>query len=286
MLKQIGFELFKMSRRPRTYLGYSAFLLINTCVMLGLKYGDLADEFGGRRAGSSGFGVVGTPLNAEFMTWIVTGSPLAAMILVMFMPFFVCLVFGEIFGGEVSDGTLRTALARSVSRVSFFAAKFAASLIYAASLVFFLGASAYLIGLAFFGHGGLLATGTFEHPMIAWYPGGTALWRLALSLMLICAGATTVGMVAFFISSWLNNSLGAIGGAIMLLFAMAIVGEIPYFRPIKDYLFSTHLLIGNNAFIDPIPWDNIWIALRCFAAYSIGLFLISLMIFRRKDILA
>jgi len=285
MLRQIGFELFKMSRRPRTYLGYSAFLLINICVMLGLKYGHM-ETISTHEMNRSSFGVVGSPVNAEFMAWMVTGSPIASMILIMFMPFFVCLVFGEIFGGEVADGTLRTVLARSVSRVSFFAAKFFASLIYAITLPFFLCVSAYLIGLVFFGHGGLMATGTFEHPMLAWYSEGAALWRLALGCLLICAGATTVGMVAFFISSWLNNSLGAIGGAIMLLFAMAIVGAIPYFKPIQDYLFSTHLLVGQKAFIDPIPWHEIWIALRCLGAYTASFFVISLLIFKRKDVLA
>lgn len=200
MLRKIGFELYKMSRRPRTYLGYSAFLLINLFVMLGLKYGNLGSEFGGNRAGTAGFGVVGSPVNAEFMSWIVIGSPIASAIVVMFMPFFVCLVFGEIFGGEVAEGTLRTALARSVSRSSLFSAKFLASIIYAITLPFFLGASAYVIGLVFFGHGGLMATGTLEHPIVAWYPSWTAIWRLALGCLLMCAGATTVGMVAFFIS--------------------------------------------------------------------------------------
>lgn len=285
MLRQIGFEIFKMSRRPRTYLAYAAFLLINICVMLGLKYGHL-ENISTHQMNRSSFGVVGTPVNAEFMSWIVLGSPIASMILIMFMPFFVCLVFGEIFGGEVADGTLRAVLARPVSRGSFFTAKFFASLIYAITLPFFLGVSAYLIGLVSFGRGGLMATGTFEHPMLAWYSEGTGLWRLGLGCLLICTGAITVGMVAFFISSWLNNSLGAIGGAIMLLFAMAIVGEIPYFKPIKDYLFSTHLLMGQKAFIDPIPWHEIWVALRCLGAYCVSLFVISLVIFKRKDVLA
>lgn len=284
MLKQIKFELFKMSRRPRTYLGYSAFLLINICIMLGAKFGHLGNEFL-NPANRTGFGVVGTPVNAEFMSWLVVGSPFASMILLTFMPFFICLVFGEIFGGEAAEGTLRTVLTRPIRRTSFFAAKFVACLIYAMSLVFFLGISAYLIGLVFFGTGGLLTTGTFEHPTLTWFSPGTGLARLALGYLLMCAGVTAVGMIAFFISNWLHNSLGAVGGAIMLLFTALIIGEIPYFKPIKDYLFSTHLLMGQKAFWDPIPWHEIAFSLKCLSIYVGSMFIVSLAIFRRKDVL-
>lgn len=274
-----------MSRRPRTYLGYSAFLLINFCIMLGAKYGHLGNEFA-NGAGRTGFGIVGSPVNAEFMSWLVVGSPFASMILVTFMPFFICLVFGEIVGGEASEGTLRAAMCRPMHRSSFFTAKFIACLIYGLSLSLFLGVSAYIIGLIFFGKGGLLATGTFEHRIITWYPEGQAIARLALGYLLMCVGAVTVGMLAFFISNWLHNPLGAVGGAIMLLFTTLIIGEIPYFRPIKDYLFSTHLLMGQKAFWDPIPWHEIAFSLKCLAVYVAVLFGVSLAIFRRKDVLA
>lgn len=285
MLKQIGFELYKMSRRPRTYLGYSAFLLINICTMLGAKYGHMANEFA-NPAKSTGFGVVGSPVNAEFMSWLVVGSPFASMILVTFMPFFVCLVFGEVVGGEASEGTLRTVLARPIGRTAFLTSKFIACLIYSLSLVLFLGASAYLIGLIFFGRGGLLSTGTIEHPMLTWYSEGAGLARLALGYLLACAGAVTVGMLAFFISNWLHNPLGAVGGAIMLLFTAGIIGLIPYFGPIKPYLFSTHLLVGQWAFADPIPWHEIAFSLKCLGVYVTALFAVSLAIFGRKDVLA
>lgn len=285
MIRQIGFELYKMSRRPRTYLGFAAFALINFFVMIGLKYGHL-DWMGTHQAAHTGFGVVGSPVNAEFMAWLAVASPLAGMILIMFMPFFTCLVFGEIVGGEVADGTLRTVLCRPIGRTGFFAAKFVASMIYALCLALFLGISAYLIGLVVFGRGGLMVSGTFENPMVAWYPEGSGLARLGLGYVLMSAGAITVGMIAFFISNWLHNSLGAIGGAIMLLFTALIVGEIPYFKPIKDYLFSTHLLMGQKAFWDPIPWHEIAFSLKCLGVYVAALFVVSLAIFRRKDVLA
>ena len=72
----------------------------------------------------------------------------------------------------------------------------------------------------------------------------------------------------------------------MLLFTSGIVGVIPYFKPIKPYLFTTHLLLGQKAFWDPIPWQEIAFSLECLGVYVGSLFIVSLAIFRRKDVLA
>lgn len=285
MLRQIRFELFKMSRRPRTYIGCAAFLAMNFLLVLGIRYGGIGGMIA-HQASAQGFEMIGSPANAEFMAWMVVGSPMSGPILMMFMPFFVCLIFGEIFGGESAEGTLRTVLTRPIGRSSFFTAKFAASLIYALGLVLFLGVSAYVMGLIAFGRGGLVAAGTFRRPMLTYYPEWTGMVRLALAYGVTFVGVVTVGMVALFVSSWLNSALGAIGGAIGLLFAMVIIGEIPYFAPIRDYLFSTHLFAGQNAFLDPIPWNEIRLALTCLGTYIGVLFLVSMLIFRRKDVLA
>ncbi len=285
MLRQTRFELFKMSRRLRSYTGFGAFLVINILMMVGAKYGGLGQELAGD-LGGQGLQIVGSPVNAGFMSWIVVGSPMANLILIMFMPIFVCLIFGEILAGEKSEGTLRTALARPISRSSFFAAKFVSSMIHSLSLVFFLGISAYVIGLIFFGRGGLLTIGNFEKPMVAWFAETEGLTRLVLAYGLTFVAVSTLGTIALFISTWLNNSLAAVGGAIMLMFTMLVAGQIPKFAPAKDYLFTTHLFVGQNAFMDPIPWNQIGGSLVCLGAYIIVLFAVSLFIVRRKDVLA
>jgi len=284
MLRQISFELYKMARRPRSYIGFAAFALITFCTMLGLKYGHFSD-MSGYQASQQGFGMVGDPSNGAFLSWMVVASPLSVPILTMFMPFFVCLVFGEVVAGESTDGTLRTVLARPIRRSSVFTAKVAASLIYALALVYSLGIAGYVFGTAAFGRGGLLATGTFKSPMLVWFSEGAGLARLALGYGLTFVAVVAVGMIAFLISTWLNNALGAIGGAVGLLFTMLIIGEIPYFKPIADYLFSTHLFVGQKAFLDPIPWREIGGSLACLGTYIIVCFTASLLIFQRKDIL-
>ncbi len=285
VIRQTSFELYKMSRRPRSYTGFAAFLFVNICVLLGAKYGNFGELVANGNT-AEGLQIVGSPLNAEFMAWLVVGSPISGPILVMWLPFFVSLVLGETFAGEHTEGTLRTLLTRPVSRGSVFVAKFVSSVIYTIALVLFLGASAYVIGTIFFGTGGLLATGTFDHPMIAWYTRGDGLARLALGYGLSLVVVLTVGMFAFFISIWLSNPLGAIGGGIMLQFATFIMSQIPYFEPIKPYLFGGYMMVGQTAFLDPIPWAEIRSGLLCLGAYIFVLLAASALIFRRKDILS
>ena len=287
MIRLTIIELFKMSRRPRSYIGFAALLAINILFMLGMKYGGLDRELAGAAGRVGGLGVIGSPANGEFLAWTVAASPAAISILTMFMPFFVCMIFGEIFAGENAEGTLRTVLARPITRSSLFTAKFAASAIYAACLVFFLGISAYVIGVAAFGRGGLLTVDVMNNTgMIAWFSEGEGFLRLGLCYALTFVGMTCVGTAAFFISVWLGNSMGAIGGAIGLLYVLFIVGEISWFKPIHEYLFSTHFFVGTKAFLDPIPWRDIGSSVICLGAYVVAFLVISALILKRKDILA
>jgi len=51
--------------------------------------------------------------------------------------------------------------------------------------------------------------------------------------------ALTVGMIALFISIWLSSRQGAIGGAMMLVFATLIMAQLRVtFKHIKPYLFG------------------------------------------------
>lgn len=284
MLRQIGFELYKISRRPRTYLGFLTFALINFFVLLGVKYGEVGHR-AAVQARESGFEVVGDLATAEMMSWVVVASFAAVPILTIFLPFFISLVSGEMVAGESSEGTLRTMLARPVSRLRFLTAEFGACLIYTAALVGFIGLSAYVMGWIAFGRGGFISMGTFEQPMITYFRSSEALWRLALAYGLTAFAMAAFGTIPFFISTWLNNSMGAIGGAVMLLFAMFILGEIPYFDAVKPYLISTNLLVGQKAFLAEVPWQEVRTSVSYLGLYMAGMFAASWMVFRRKDIL-
>lgn len=241
VIRQIGFEHFKMSKRDRSFMGFVVILAINVIVLLGTEYGSPQ--------------MTGTPPNAELLAWLVIGSPSSIGIVVMCLPFFVCMITGEILAGENTEGTIRALLARLVSRTNVFGAKLVASAIYTAALVGFLVVSAYALGAAFLGTGGLLPFGVAGK--VAWYSHGETLVRLALAYGLVFVVAFTIGAIALFISVLVNNSLSAMGGTIMLLFITWIICEVPELSHIKPYLFSGQVNIGQKAFYEPLPWREI-----------------------------
>jgi len=49
MIRQIGFELFKMSRRPRSYVGFGAFLVIVILMLIGANTAGTGDGHGAAR---------------------------------------------------------------------------------------------------------------------------------------------------------------------------------------------------------------------------------------------
>lgn len=285
MLRQIGVEFYKMVRKPRTYLGFAAFLIIDVLVLLGLKYGGIGGimEHG---ASMNNMQVSGSPINAVFFAWLLVGSPFAFPISTVWMPFFTCVVSGEIVAGEYSDGTLRALLTRPVSRVSILMAKFIACIVYCLALAFFLGIVAYIMGWIWFGRGGLVALGTMSEPMIVWFQESEGLRRVAMAYLLTTAFAAVITSIALFISVWLNNAIGAIGGTMMLTFLLALVGEIPYFHLVKPYLYTTYVFLGQNVFLDPVPMDKINRGLVTLGIYAAVFVCLSLLIFRRKDVLA
>jgi ABC-2 type transport system permease protein len=216
----------------------------------------------------------------------VVGSPFAFPILTVWIPFFTSIVSGEIMAGEHSDGTMRALLTRPISRLNLLWAKLVACLLYGILLVFFLGVIAYLFGWIWFGRGGLTATGTILQPMLTWFPEAEGIRRVAMSYLLTTVFSTTVACIALFISVWLNNAVGAIGGTMMLTFMLAILGEIPYFHLIKPYLYTSYVFIGQKVFLDPIPVADLHQGLITLGVYIAVFVALSAVIFRRKDILA
>jgi ABC-2 type transport system permease protein len=285
MLRLIGNEIFKMTRKPRTYLGFAAFLVIDILLLLGLRYGGIEGIIQ-NGVGGRGIQMVGSPINAVFFAWLVVGSPFSFAIVSVWIPFFSSIVSGEIMAGEHSDGTMRALLTRPINRLSLLWAKLIACMLYCILLVFFLGTVAYLFGWIWFGRGGLSATGTMMQPMLVWYPESEGLHRLVLSYLMTTLFATTVACIALFISVWLNNAVGAIGGTMLLTFMLAILGEIPYFHVVKPYLYTSYVFMGQKMFLDPIPTADIHQGLITLGIYIISFVALSAFIFRRKDILA
>jgi hypothetical protein len=72
--------------------------------------------------------------------------------------------------------------------------------------------------------------------------------------------------------------------AVVIVFL--VFGNLPldFFRSLSPYLFTTYMNLWQRFLDDPIPWGNIIRSAILLALHNLGLFLIALVLYRRKDI--
>ena len=271
----ISLEIFKICKKPRSYLGFAGLLGIAILRAIGFAHDP---SLGYYMLGSipREMMVVGSRLTAGFMASFIMPLTLFA-----FLPLFVSMVAGDMVSGEAAEGTLRTAMSRPVSRLGFFVAKLVSSGAYAVALTFFLGLSAYVVGLIALGRGPV-AVGWSG---FAVYPEGEGIARLLAAYALACVPMITVAAIALFISTIVNNSPAAIIGPMVLIFGLTIIGEISFFEPVKPYLFTTYLDVWKEAFAPRIDWGHVLTGLEYLCAYIAAFGGLAAIIFCRKDIL-
>lgn len=295
MWKLLKIELYKIFKRPRTYISFGAIAAIVVLFQLGMKFdgktyldlvlsnvGDsfeVSDEFKSKL------------LNGYFICFAILN------ILLIQMPLLVALVAGDAIAGEANMGTLRLSLTKPVSRTSYLLIKFTASFIYTIFLLLWLA----LIGL----FGSMLIFGTnslviFRSEVIEQMNHYDVLWRYVAAFGYAAVALTTVAALAFFLSVFAENSIGPIIATMSIVIVLTILSEmnIPlYDRTIKPYLFTTHMVAWKGFFYVQADAENRTIdgtihnlpailrSLGVLVAY-IALFLGStIWVFRKKDIL-
>lgn len=124
MRQLIRIELFKISKRPRTYIGFGtiAFIIFafefaamgNGEALFGLIFKNL----------QSMFSMEGNIINVNFVTYLLMNT------LILQVPILLVLVTGDMISGEASKGSLRLLLQRPYSRTQIFFAKWIAASVY------------------------------------------------------------------------------------------------------------------------------------------------------------
>ena len=143
-------ELYKIFRRPRTYIAFAAITSLIAIVQLGLKvdgkeYADfvMADF-------KNSFSIDGNTLNGYFVCYILL------QLLLVHVPLLIALIAADMISGEANGGTLRFLLTKPVSRFNFIMAKFLADTIYTIALLIWLAILALFISMFIFGTGDML----------------------------------------------------------------------------------------------------------------------------------
>lgn len=280
MLAELAIEYRKLFLKSRTYIGPAAMLFIITAMLIGLKYSHQFDYM--KETMGQDFIIAGSITNAAFLTrYLLEG------IFFFFLPLAVCSICGDLVASEAADGTLRMILCRPVSRLSIFTAKYVTCITSSVGLTLGTGLVAYLAGYIFLGGGSLFVMPGFKgEGGIRILPEHDALIRLIAAYSLTAVGMLAIGSIAFMISTFLSNSNGAIFGAMGILIASGILGQIDYFNSLKPYLLTTYLEKWQQFFGESIDTQVLLRSIGAMMIYSVTCFIIGAVIFRRRDVLA
>ena len=149
-LQQLRGELRKLFARPRTWMGYGAFLVMEALILFVYKLES------GQRAVRGLVERNGLEFSTYYSSLSITFT---IMLLSMFIlgSIFFALVAGDIVAKENEDGNLRLVFSRPISRLRLLVVKYTAICIYTFSFVFFVGISGYAMAVAAVGwEGGML----------------------------------------------------------------------------------------------------------------------------------
>ncbi|RYY56692.1 MAG: hypothetical protein EOO09_05520 [Chitinophagaceae bacterium] len=295
MWKLLKIELFKIFKRPRTYIAFGAIASIVVLIQVALKYDgrsyidlllsnltdsfDMADDFKDKL------------LNGYLICFVILNT------LLIQMPLLVALVAGDSIAGEANMGTLRLSLTRPVSRTQFMLVKFTASVIYTIALLVWMAVLALLGSMLIFGVNDMVVLRSAGIEQIAV---DDVLWRYFAAFGYAAVALTTVSALAFLLSVFAENSIGPIIATMSIVIVFTILSEmnIPiYDRTVKPWLFTSHMVAWKGFFyvkadadavtirgsIENLP--AIWRSLAILVGYTFLFTGSAIWIFRRKDIL-
>ncbi len=297
MWNLLQIELFKITRRSRTYIAFAAIAGIVGIFQFAFKAdGGSYMNLMLQGAGDTFEVDKGKAINGYFMCYIILNT------LLIQVPILVALIAGDAISGEANMGTLRLLMTKPVSRSQFILAKFAASCLYTIGLLLFMALTALLGSLLIFGAGDLLVFRVRgDESLIMQITQDDVLWRYVAAFAYAAVALTVIASLALLLSIFAENSIGPIIATVCIVIVCTIVSNInvPIIdKNVKPWLFTSYLVgwkgffyIGTTEEGQPLKgtienWPAIRNSLLILLAH-IGIFLgAALYIFKRKDILS
>jgi ABC-2 type transport system permease protein len=230
-------ELYKIFKRPRTYIAFAVITVIILLVQVALKFGgeEYVDLM--MTGAKETFDIpVHEILNGYLVCFIILN------LLLIHVPILVALIAGDIVAGEATMGTLRLLVSKPVSRFQLLTVKFMASSIYTIMLLIWVAVFALLVSIFLFGTNQLVVARKDEYDIIST---SDILWRYGAAFVFAGLGLITVAALAFMFSVFADNSVGPIVATVCVIIVFTILTQlqIPFYdETIKPYLFTTHML--------------------------------------------
>ena len=275
-LAQLKNELWKLFGKKRTYIGFGAFLLAQTAMLLAFKYTRWQKDFE-RLLSGNGY------LATEFISVLTVSLVMLIPQIMLLMPLYVSLVGGDLVAKEAEDGTLRMILSRPISRLRLLFVKWIAGIIFAMVLVLMLGLTALGFASLLFPWQGMFvfAPGQNVFNVLSAHEG---LIRFACSHLFLAVNASVMVSVAFMFSCFNMKPAAATILALSFLFVNMVMENLPFFDRYENWFITHHFKCWLLIFRDPAPWAQICQSEIILFAVSATAFIIGAMMFQVRDI--
>ena len=293
MIQLLKIEIFKIFKRPRTYIAFAVIALIIILIQVALKFG--GKEYVGLMMSGVGDSFEEIPteiiLNGYLVCFIILN------LLLIHIPILVALVSGDAIAGEANMGTLRLLVSKPVSRVQLLIVKFTASVFYTMILLIWVAVLSLFLSILLFGVNWLGVARELQFNVME---SDDVLWRYALAFCFAAIGLICVASLAFMLSVFSDNSIGPIVTTVCVIIVFTILTQmqIPFYdETIKPYLFTTHMLGWKGFFyvkaVDGVTEkgsiENLSAILKSAAiliGYTAAFLGIAFWYFKRKNILS
>lgn len=290
-LNIVNIELYKIFRKPRTYIAFGAVAAIVGLIQLGFYAdGESYMQFG-MQSFTDSFDIQGNIMNGYLMAYIIL------QLLLVHVPLLVALVAGDMISGEAAQGTLRVLLTKPVRRSTLILAKFTASGIYTIALLLWMAVWALGISMLVFGVDDMLILKSDSATQIM---SSDVMWRYLAAFVFAAIALLTVSALSFFLSLFAENSIGPIMATMSIIIVFTILNtlDLPIFSSLKPFLFTSHML-GWKGFFDVTVNENneqivgsidnlraVLYSAGILVLHIAGFLMASILIFRKKDIMS
>ena len=184
-------ELFKIFKKPRTYIAFGVIAAIIFLVQLSLYAdGDAYLELMMHPLNNA-FNIEGKMLNGYFVFFLILQT------LLVHVPLLISLVAGDMIAGEANMGTLRLLVSKPISRTKLLGSKFSAASIYTILLLTFMALLGLFGSILIFGTSDLMI---FKSDMLILFEQNDVLWRFFATYGFAALSMLTVTSLAFLFS--------------------------------------------------------------------------------------
>lgn len=277
-LAQLKNELWKLFGKKRTYIGFGAFVVAQTVMLLMFKH--IGQDRLERLLEGNGY------LASEYISALTVARVMLLPQILLLMPLYVSLMGGDMVAKETEDGTLRMILSRPISRVRLLFVKWVAGTVFSTVLVMALGAIALGFARILFPWKGMFVP--IDMPTSAPTFGlfspqqGLKLYSFAHVFMVV--NAISMFSVASMFSCFNMKPASATILALSYMLMSLVMEHIPFFESYQNWFITHHFEAWDLVFKTPLPWAQLIQSQIILLATSATAFVIGALAFQVRDI--